>query len=151
MREVGRYLSVYNSHHMSIVYNQRAGMKVLVSVYFLFALFLVDSLNGSVPRWLGLDCEVCALALALTFHIHISLNQEGHEYLFSYVEHTWDMARAECELYGGWLVSIKTQSEYNCLLRYGHSQGMNSWFWTDGMMSYKNKTKYFIGSDCTTK
>ena len=94
---------------MSIVYNQRAGMKVLVSVYFLFALFLVDSLNGSVPRWLELDCEVCVLALIF----HISLNQEGHEYLFSYVEHTWDMARAECELYGGWLVSIKTQAEYN--------------------------------------
>ena len=28
---------------------------------------------------------------------------------------------------------LKTQAEYNCLLRYGNVQGFNSWFWTDGM------------------
>ena len=31
------------------------------------------------------------------------------------------------------MVTVETQAEYNCLLRYGNAQGYNSWFWTDGM------------------
>ena len=28
---------------------------------------------------------------------------------------------------------LRTQAEYNCLLRYGNVQGFNKWFWTDGI------------------
>ena len=62
--------------------------------------------------------------------------QRGHKYLFSDTALTWQDARAECALYGGWLVNIggfhSGVEEQNCLLRYGHSQGYDAWYWTDG-------------------
>lgn len=58
------------------------------------------------------------------------------QYLFSDDKHMWDEARAECKLYGGWLVSVESQWEYNCLLRYGNAQGYHSWFWTDGNIHF---------------
>ena len=39
---------------------------------------------------------------------------------------------AECELYGGWLASIKTQAEFNCLQYFGNPSALDAWFWTDG-------------------
>ena len=60
--------------------------------------------------------------------------QAGHKYLFNTEEkHTWDDAVAECRLYGGWFLDITDIAEYNCLLRYGNSQGFQNWFWTDGI------------------
>ena len=46
---------------------------------------------------------------------------------------TWTDARDECNLYGGFLLHISDIKEQNCLLRYGLSQGFNSWYWTDGI------------------
>ena len=46
--------------------------------------------------------------------------------------HSWEDARGECELYGGWLVAIKSLEEQNCLMRHGKSEGYNAWYWTDG-------------------
>jgi len=83
-----------------------------------------ESLNGTVPKWVEIECE------------------EGHKYLFSDTSHTWYEARGECELYGGWLVSIGTQSEYNCLMRYGNSQGHASLVWTDGMILIQQLFNY---------
>ena len=65
--------------------------------------------------------------------VQLGCGTAQQQYLFSDEKHTWDEARSECESYGGWLVAVETQAEYNCLLRYGNSQGYNSWFWTDGM------------------
>ena len=56
----------------------------------------------------------------------------GHKYLFSDVTHSWEDAFGECELYGGWLVSIDSLQEQNCLMRHGKSEGYNAWYWTDG-------------------
>ena len=80
----------------------------------LSALTLV--LNKPFPDWVQLGCD--------TFY---------SQYLFSDDKYTWGEARTECESYGGWLVMVGTQAEYNCLLRYGHTQGYSSWFWTDGI------------------
>ena len=64
--------------------------------------------------------------------------QRGHKYLFSDTALTWQDARAECALYGGWLVNIggfhSGVEEQNCILRYGHSQGYDAWYWTDGKL-----------------
>ena len=46
--------------------------------------------------------------------------------------HTWLDAIGECQLYGGWLVHITGLREYNCLLKYGISQGFENFYWTDG-------------------
>ena len=66
------------------------------------------------PRWENLECEA------------------GHKYLFSEVMMTWEDARVECELYGGWLVDINSLQEHNCLLRHGNSQGYDTWYHIDG-------------------
>lgn len=58
--------------------------------------------------------------------------QKGHKYLFSDVSHTWFEARAECELYGGWLVQIKEFAEFNCLMRHGKREEIHTWYWIDG-------------------
>ena len=66
--------------------------------------------------------------------LHPSSNflQAGHKYLFSDTAYTWEDAMAECQLYGGWLVSIGSQREQNCLIRHGLSLGKDTWHWTDG-------------------
>ena len=66
--------------------------------------------------------------------LHPSSNclQAGHRYLFSDTAYTWEDAMAECQLYGGWLVSIGSQREQNCLIRHGLSLGKDTWHWTDG-------------------
>ena len=46
--------------------------------------------------------------------------------------HNWAESRAECELYGGWLVQINDLEEYNCLLSEGKGLGLSNWYWTDG-------------------
>ena len=46
--------------------------------------------------------------------------------------HSWEDAFGECELCGGWLVSIDSLQEQNCLMRHGKSEGYNAWYWTDG-------------------
>ena len=75
--------------------------------------------SSSLPGWENLQCE------------------RGHKYLFSDVYHTWQDARDECELYGGWLLSINSQQEQNCLVRFAHSSGLHTgWFWHDGNFVY---------------
>ena len=68
-----------------------------------------------VVDWVNLECE------------------DNHKYLFSDVVHSWFDAVAECQLYGGWLLSLGSLEEQNCLLRYGQSQGLDAWYWTDGI------------------
>ena len=46
---------------------------------------------------------------------------------------TWEEARGECELYGGWLTDLRTRKEQNCLLRYAQTAGVtDDWYWHDG-------------------
>ena len=59
--------------------------------------------------------------------------QPGHKYLFSELELTWEEARGECTLYGGWLLALGSLQEQNCLMNGGFNQG-NAWYWTDGKM-----------------
>ena len=70
------------------------------------------------PHWENLECE------------------PGHKYLFSEVTMTWEEARVECDLSGGWLVDINRLEEQNCLLRQGNSQGYDTWYHTDGKIIY---------------
>ena len=58
----------------------------------------------------------------------------GHKYLFSETDMTWEEARGECALYGGWLIDILDFHEQNCLLRHAHATpGLeNQGYWTDG-------------------
>ena len=58
--------------------------------------------------------------------------QAGHKYLFSDITLNWEDAMAECQLYGGWLVNIGGQTEQNCLVRHGRSQGYSANYWIDG-------------------
>merc|ERR1711997_984169 len=76
--------------------------------------FLSLSVSGSsLPRWVDLNCE------------------RGHKYLFSDVQHTWQDARDECELYEGYLLSINSLQEQNCLVRYAQGSVQHGWFWHD--------------------
>merc|ERR1712064_29225 len=84
------------------------------SVLLLVLIENVFSEEIKVPEWENLECEV------------------GHKYLFVNAPNTWDNAILECQANGGWLVDINSQSEQNCLMRYGKSQGFNHWYWTDG-------------------
>ena len=45
---------------------------------------------------------------------------------------TWEQARAECTLYGGWLLNIGNLQEQNCLMKAGRAFG-DAWYWTDGI------------------
>ena len=47
---------------------------------------------------------------------------------------TWEEARGECALYGGWLIDILDIREQNCLLRHVYeTPGLeDDSFWTDG-------------------
>ena len=87
--------------------------KMFHCLIYLGALFLTVS-SSSLPGWEELHCET------------------GHKYLFSDVGHTWQDAREECELYGGWLLSINSMQEQNCLVRFAKSSGVHGWFWHDG-------------------
>ena len=87
---------------------------MLDSLLYLGVLTLTVS-GSSLPGWEDLQCE------------------EGHKYLFSDTSHTWQDARDECELYGGWLLSINSLQEQNCLVRFAKTSGLHhGWFWHDG-------------------
>ena len=49
--------------------------------------------------------------------------------------HTWQDAKLECELDGGFLLNLKDISEQNCLMRFAQTQNQNidQWYWTDGI------------------
>ena len=73
--------------------------------------------GSSLPSWHEIDCG----------------DGYNSKYLFSDVSHTWQDARGECELYGGWLLYINNQQEQNCLVRFAHSIGLQTgYFWHDG-------------------
>merc|ERR1712154_242721 len=81
-------------------------------------LFAIGVLSASVsssflPQWQELNCEA------------------NHKYLFADVTHTWQDAREECALYGGWLLSIDSMQEQNCLLKYAKTNVQSGWFWHD--------------------
>ena len=106
--------------------------------------FLIIGLFGGiagddtkVPHWENLECEVEILStILLLLYTQQNLSQAGHKYLFSDELHSWDEARAECALYGGWLVNIGGVREHNCLNRFAHSsvELVNKWYWTDGIL-----------------
>ena len=90
---------------------------MIVSIIFIaFSSSFVTSTrtNLTTPSWQNLDCE------------------PYHKYLFSEIATNWEDARAECELYGGWLLSINSMQEQNCLLRYARSGGLSVWYRHDG-------------------
>ena len=76
---------------------------------------LFISLTAGVPQWLDLECE------------------DGHKYLFSEITMSWEEARGECALYGGWLVDLRTREEQNCILRGARAaEVIEGWYWHDG-------------------
>merc|ERR1719158_2248749 len=79
----------------------------------LFFLCQAGLITEKTPHWENLECE------------------PGHKYLFSEVAMTWEEARVECDLYGGWLVNINSLEEQNCLLRHGNYEGYDTWYHTD--------------------
>merc|ERR1711936_594050 len=83
----------------------------------ILAVFSMTVSGTSLPEWQNLNCEA------------------GHKYLFMNEGRHWQDARYECELYGGWLLSIGSQKEQNCLVRYAHSShssGLQAgWYWHD--------------------
>ena len=94
-----------------------------------------EAYNETIPEWVELECEVCNKLYPKSYFF-VSLFQNDHKYLFSDVQHNWNEARAECVLYGGWLVQINNMKEYNCLLR--HGMGFDTpdtsdsrWYWID--------------------
>ena len=102
--------------------------------------FLIIGLFGKiagddtkVPHWENLECEVEILStILLLLYTQQNLSQAGHKYLFSDELHSWDEARAECALYGGWLVNIGGVREQNCLVRFVDTMGWSAKYWTDG-------------------
>jgi len=87
-------------------------MRTFISVTILIGLSFSQESDIKAPHWDNLECET------------------GHKYLFSSSGLSWEDARSECELYGGWLLNIRDIGEQNCLLRYAQSQSFHDWFWT---------------------
>merc|ERR1712002_207502 len=75
---------------------------------------LASASNKTGPSWQNLNCD-----------------GQGTKYLFSEQSVSWDFAREECGLYGGWLLSLDNLQEQNCLIRYAHSASLTGWFWHD--------------------
>ena len=86
-------------------------------IIFLLALIVC---SGKVADWVNLECE------------------ENHKYLFSDITLNWQDSVTECQLYGGWLVSIGSLEEQNCLLRHGQNQSLDYWYWTDGRLLFNS-------------
>merc|ERR1711874_124235 len=96
-------------HFETAISREKMLHKILI-----LAVFSMTVSGTSQPEWQNLNCEA------------------GHKYLFSDGARPWYSARDECELYGGWLLSIDSQKEQNCLVRYAHSSGLQAgWFWHD--------------------
>ena len=70
--------------------------------------------------------------------------EPGHSYLFSDVARTWQEAREECELYGGWLLSINSLQEQNCLVRFAKTSVQDGLFWHDGERSFLDAYSLFV-------
>ena len=108
---------------------------VLIFVNISATITFENETSSNLPQWQELECEVID-------EIHEKLNlktfhfQPGHKYLFSETTLPWLEAKDECELYGGWLVDIRSQGEANCLMRYGMSLGVCKPYWTDGSRKY---------------
>merc|ERR1712165_620309 len=100
-------------------------LKMMANIIRLIVLGATLACVASVkaPHWEDLECEA------------------GHKYLFSDQPRTWQDAREECELYGGWLVNIGGVEEQNCLVRYGRSQGYDGWYFTD---AYRDDLGVFV-------
>ena len=110
-------------------------MKLTCAVVLLSFVTLVLAVVDDVtlPHWQNLECEVGDGSLGQVCRLKVYLNcQKGHKYLFSEEVRSWLDAKEECELYGGWLVDIRSQAEANCLMRYGMSLGVCHGYWTDG-------------------
>ena len=52
--------------------------------------------------------------------------------MFSEVQHSWYDARDECQLYGGWLLSLGSRQEQNCILKFAQDNVRTDWYWHDG-------------------
>ena len=77
----------------------------------LFSVLYLSVSASSLPSWHDLQCE------------------PGHKYLFSNKVDTWQNARDECEQYGGWLLSINSLQEQNCLVRFSETSVHDDWIW----------------------
>ena len=103
---------------------------VLIFVNISATITFENETSSNLPQWQELECEVID-------EIHEKLNlktfhfQPGHKYLFSETTLPWLEAKDECELYGGWLVDIRSQGEANCLMRYGMTLGVCRHYWTE--------------------
>ena len=92
-----------------------------------FLSILLLSSVWAFPSWEDLQCE------------------DGHRYLFSETSLSWSEAVEECSLYGGWLVSINSLQEQNCLLRHGQEAGLaESWYWSDGKVRLTDTLKALL-------
>ena len=48
------------------------------------------------------------------------------------MQHSWYDARDECHLYGGWLLSLGSRQEQNCILKFAQDNVRTDWYWHDG-------------------
>ena len=111
-------------------------------------LLTVFGIGSGISHWENLECEVRSKQANILdiyeFNIASFYLQAGHKYLFSDEKRPWQDAMLECELYGGFLLSLKDISEQNCLMRYAQSQNLNHWYWTDGKLKmnfFRNNCK----------
>merc|ERR1712126_795778 len=97
-------------HSLSLFRTENMFWTIILSTIFQYV-------SGNVvkaPEWLPLEC------------------QAGHKYFFSEMFLSWEGAKAECTLYGGWLVAINSLQEQNCLMKAAIGiDSSNHWAWTD--------------------
>ena len=85
----------------------------MLQILFAALAFSPVILSYSLPQWQELNCEA------------------NHKYYFSDSTLNWQDAREVCELYGGWLLSINSLQEQNCLVRHAMTAVHHGWFWHD--------------------
>merc|ERR1711915_677496 len=93
--------------------NKEKKTEKMLQVLFAVSAFSSVILCYSLPQWEELNCEA------------------NHKYFFSDSTLNWQDAREECELYGGWLLSINILQEQNCLVRHASKAVQDGWFWHD--------------------
>ena len=107
---------VYTYDKEGMVYKDfKLSKKSVCKMMNILVLFVSVLLSLSLAEWQDLHCE------------------PGHRYMFSDLRLTWQEAREECQLQGGWLVDLRSRTEQNCLLRYAKTAGVpEDTYWHDG-------------------
>merc|ERR1711936_418529 len=106
------------SHVKDVVWNMIIS---LLTVLFFSKSEALPSLNSSqvfrtTPSWQEVECRY----------------DTKTKYLFSELSLTWEEAKGECQLYGGWLLNLNNLVEQNCLLKHAVTNEISGWFWHDG-------------------